>query len=357
MKRVLTNENRASQVLDLALRREWNDTFFDATHPVKKLDLFNAYNMHPIGIYHNRNLVKKLFKKVPKTNTRMVKLVRNITEEEATVNTLRNAVNRGDANTVKKLYRPKFFFDLMAHTPLSANANVINAMIPPNTLSPNTLIGHLSSRTSIWPSTVAQVIRSQKIPMENLIKTIFKLSYDLRTLDIFKEFEKITKKRIDFSYIQEKDMISWFSRYSTRRKNRTEFNIFFEVGAILLQFMNDRGAPLIPMQLLLDCATTYMDDDKDNEWIDIPEFYMVLDMYSFREPVKIATIHKIFLFYIANTRGQTQNNNERMTGQLRVILDKIDIPKNILQQIPPRRRRKIPEDIVDYLVMRGASRI
>jgi hypothetical protein len=327
----LTNENKASQVLDLTLRREWNRAF-----------------ENPSSAAYERGLVKKLFQKVPKTNTRMVKLVRNVAEDEAAMKTLKNAVKRGDVNTVKKLYHPKFFFELAEK---ATNANVINAMIPPKA-SPETLIGHLISMIFIKPSTIAQIIKSRKISMENLIakKVFFKLQ-DFKILNIFKEFEKITKKRIDFSKVQKKDMISWFSRYSTYARNRIG-NDDFETGVVLLQFMNDRGAPLIPMQLLLDCAVIYMDEE--SSWINIPEFYTVLDMYYFfREPVKTGTLYEIFLYYAVNMRDQIQNNIARMTGQLRAILDNIDIPRNIINEIS--NLRSIPAGIIDYLVMRGAS--
>jgi len=148
-----TNSNTTSGVLDFVLRREWNKAFENKPGG----DLEREYR---------RKNVKKLIRKVPK-NTHLFRLVRNVTQDEASINTLRTAVRNGNMNVIKKLYRPEFFFDVVTHA--ANNANVINALIPAKK-SPETLVKNLVY-CRVSPFVLAHVIKTKKIPVEKFVNT------------------------------------------------------------------------------------------------------------------------------------------------------------------------------------------
>ena len=63
-------------------------------------------------------------KKIPKTSAHIVSVVKNVSSNKAALAALKQ---RLDVETIKKHYKPEFFFDLLRNAP--QNANAMNAML------------------------------------------------------------------------------------------------------------------------------------------------------------------------------------------------------------------------------------
>jgi len=355
------SENAATRALEIVLRREYEN--------VQK-------HKNPF----TREMAQKWFenkmRKIPKTSARVVSVVKNVSANKAALAALKR---RLDVETVKKHYKPEFFFDLLRNAP--QNANAMNAMLHLTTrrMSPERLLRDLLTYDvesfPAMPMAVARILALYKIPIEKLVRMVVEkgnnnnsryaadaaASDDL--LAIFKAVERSTKKRIVFSRVRASDMFVLLVDRSDEFLESVVENDDQGIESMdvlaLLAFMIRRGAPRPPVEEILRYALHYEEELGFDEWTVPQEFYALLHVYENedRAALKDATIlPRILELYAAMHTDDVLGRS----ADVRRILDRIVLPKKSILDMffetfsRSESKPSIPAGDIGYLLARGA---
>ena len=324
-----------------------------------------------------REMMQKWFenkvKKIPKTSAHIVSVVKNVSSNKAALAALKQ---RLDVETIKKHYKPEFFFDLLRNAP--QNANAMNAMLHLTTrrTSPERLLRDLLTYDvesfPAMPMAVARILALHRIPIEKFVRMVVekgnnkpRYTADVTASDdllaIFRAVERSTKKKIDFSRVRASDM---FVLLVDRNDEFLESVVENDQGIesmdvlALLAFMIRRGAPRPPIEEILRYALHYEEELGFDEWTVPQEFYALLHLYDDdRATLKDATILPRILELYANMRTDDVLGR---SADVRRILDRIVLPKkNILDMFfetfsKSEYKPAIPAGDIGYLLARGA---
>lgn len=335
------NKSLSTQALELALRHKY-DKVLKTRNPFARKFMEEDF--------------EKTIKKIPKTSARIASVVKNVSSNKTALATLKRTLN---VNTVKKFYKPEFFFDLLRNAP---NVNAMNAMLE-STLrreSPESLLRVLISYEAesfpAMPMAVARIVALRKISIEKLVRIINeKKRYDdaAASTDILAIFKAIERSKLDFSKVRPSDMFLLLVERNDEFLDSiaNDNNLGLEPMHVLtlLAFMIERGAPRVPLEDVFRYVVHY-DETNGAGLFERRELYKLLRLYD-RETLKDATILPSIVEIYAR---------DRVVTDMRTILDRIDLPKNVLdiffeafsenEDFHP----SIPAGDIEYLLARGA---